>query len=360
MTPYRIHSDIRLAETLPGSFYRSQEVFDALLDRAFARSWQWLGDVQTLVPKAGAVAPITLLPGAVDEPLLLSRDGEGVRCLSNVCTHRGNLLVHEAGCPRQLVCGYHGRRFGLDGRFQSMPRFEEAEGFPRPCDDLHRFPLHDWRGHLFAGLDPAHGAEAVLAAMEERIGFLPVEDFRLDPARDRTFLIEAHWALYCDNYLEGFHIPFVHQDLNAVVDFDRYETVLFEHGNLQIAEARDGEEVFALPAGHVDEGRAIAAYYFWLFPNLMFNFYPWGLSVNVVEPLSVDRTRVRFQSFVHSPELLGPGAGGDLDTVEHEDEEVVESVQRGIRSRGYTTGRFSPTMEQGVHQFHRMLADVLG
>ena len=152
----------------------------------------------------------------------------------------------------------------------------------------------------------------------------------------------------------------IRDSLNAVVDFDRYETVLFEHGNLQIAEARDGEEVFALPAGHVDEGRAIAAYYFWLFPNLMFNFYPWGLSVNVVEPLSVDRTRVRFQSFVHSPELLGQGAGGDLDTVEHEDEEVVESVQRGIPSRGYTTGRFSPTMEQGVHQFHRMLADVLG
>ena len=135
---------------------------------------------------------------------------------------------------------------------------------------------------------------------------------------------------------------------------------MFDHGNLQIAEARDGEEVFALPAGHVDHGRAIAAYYFWLFPDLMFNFYPWGLSVNVVEPLSVDHTRVRFQSFVHSPQLLGQGAGGDLDTVEHEDEEVVESVQRGIRSRGYTTGRFSPTMEQGVHQFHRMLADALG
>ena len=45
MTPYRIHPDIRLAETLPGSFYRSQAVFDALLDRAFARSWQWLGAV---------------------------------------------------------------------------------------------------------------------------------------------------------------------------------------------------------------------------------------------------------------------------------------------------------------------------
>ena len=27
---------------------------------------------------------------------------------------------------------------------------------------------------------------------------------------------------------------------------------------------------------------AVAAWYFWLFPNLMLNFYPWGLSVNEV------------------------------------------------------------------------------
>jgi len=359
MKTYVVHPDIRQAETLPGSFYRREDVFDALLEKAFARSWQWLGDARSLVSRDGSVTPVTLLPGSVDEPLLLVREGEEVRCLSNVCTHRGNLLVHAPGQPRQLVCGYHGRRFGLDGRFKSMPEFDGVAEFARPCDDLRRFGLHDWRGHLFAGLDPACGAEEVFAAMDERVGFLPVEQFRHDPARDRSFMVAAHWALYCDNYLEGFHIPFVHQDLNAVVDYDRYRTVLFEHGNLQVAEARSGEEAFDLPEGHVDHGKAIAAYYFWIFPNMMFNFYPWGLSVNLVEPLTRDRTGVRFRSYVHSPERLGLGAGGDLDQVEHEDEEVVESVQRGIRSRAYSTGRFSPSMEQGVHQFHGLLAAAL-
>ena len=166
----------------------------------------------------------------------------------------------------------------------------------------------------------------------------------------------GHWALYCDNFLEGFHIPFVHPDLNAAVDYDQYTTVLFDHCNLQIAHARGQEELFALPEGHPEHGQAIAAFYFWVFPNLMFNFYPWGLSVNLVEPLAKDRTRVHFRSYVLDSAKLGQGAGGDLDQVEHEDEAVVESVQQGIQSRAYTTGRFSPRREQGVHHFHRLLA----
>ena len=198
--------------------------------------------------------------------------------------------------------------------------------------------------------------DGVLQAMEERIGFLPLGDFQHDSIRDRTFEVAGHWALYCDNFLEGFHIPFVHPDLNAAVDYDQYTTVLFDHCNLQIAHARGQGDAFVLPKGHPEHGQDIAAFYFWVFPNLMFNFYPWGLSVNLVEPLNKDRTRVHFRSYVLNSAKLGQGAGGDLDQVEHEDEAVVESVQRGIQSRAYTTGRFSPRREQGVHHFHGLLA----
>ncbi len=360
MMEFHIDPDIRKAETLPSAFYTRDDVFAACRERVFARSWQWIGHGPTSVPASGSVAPVNLLEGCLDEPLLLARQEDGeVHCLSNVCTHRGNLLVAEPGRARQLVCGYHGRRFGLDGGFRSMPEFEGVEGFPRPCDDLARHALRNWAGQLFVALDAEAPIEGMLSAMDERIGFLPLAEFRHDPARDRTFEVAAHWALYCDNYLEGFHIPFVHQGLHEEVDYDRYTTVLLPHGNLQIAHARGEGASFDLPEGHPEHGQDIAAYYFWMFPNVMFNFYPWGLSVNLVEPLAKDRTRVLFRSYVHDPGKLGKGAGGDLDQVEHEDEEVVESVQRGIRSRAYTAGRFSPKREQGVHQFHQLLAESL-
>jgi choline monooxygenase len=103
----------------------------------------------------------------------------------------------------------------------------------------------------------------------------------------------------------------------------------------------------------------VAAYYCWLFPSTMFNVYPWGVSVNVVTPLAVDRTRVSFLPFVWDAAKRDAGAGAGLDRVEREDEAIVESVQRGVRSRLYDRGRYSPAREGGVHHFHRLLAEFM-
>ena len=91
----------------------------------------------------------------------------------------------------------------------------------------------------------------------------------------------------------------------------------------------------------------------------MFNLYPWGLSLNVVEPLGTARTRVLFRSYVADASRLDAGAGGALDEVELQDEAVVQTVQRGIRSRFYGRGRYAPAHEVAVHHFHRLLAEYM-
>lgn len=354
-----INEDIRKATTLPASFYKSEEVFEALKEKVFARTWQWIGDQQLLRGKH-RVYPLDFMPHFIDEPMLLSSDANGEeRCLSNVCTHRGNLLVHDPGDAQQLRCMYHGRRFGMDGKFTFMPEFKEAEGFPRPCDSLHEFPLKKWQGFFFTGLEPAFDLSEMLEEMNKRVGFMPITQFKFDAAQSKEYLVSAHWALYCDNYLEGFHIPFVHQDLNATLDYGNYATKCYAHGNLQIGYASEGTSSFELPEGHIDYGKNIAAYYYWLFPNMMFNFYPWGLSINIVKPISKNRTKVSFLSYIYDESKVEEGAGALLDKVEREDEFVVEGVQKGLQSRYYQEGRFSPSKEQGVHHFHRLLASFL-
>ena len=87
----------------------------------------------------------------------------------------------------------------------------------------------------------------------------------------------------------------------------------------------------------------------------MLNFYPWGLSVNLVIPESVDKTRIVYHGFVNDGSMLGKGAGGDLDKVEAEDQFIVEGCQKGASSVAYERGRYSPTKEAGVHHFHRIL-----
>ena len=356
---FNIDPDIRKAETLPASFYKDEEIFEALKQAVFYKTWQWIGD-ESLVQLPQSVHPFVLLDGYLTEPMVLTKDAQDeLHLLSNVCTHRGNLVALNPGKAKKLSCFYHGRRFDLAGKFEHMPEFEQTEDFPRPCDNLHKFPLKKWGPLLFAGLDASFDFQQVLDTMEERVGFLPLHELKLEKPLCKDFLVHAHWALYCDNYLEGFHIPFVHQGLNEVLDYGSYETVLYDHCNLQIGYTEEATEVFDLPEGHMDYGKNVAAYYYWVFPNMMFNFYPWGLSVNVVKPIDSGRTKVSFISYVLDPSKLEKGAGSQLEKVEREDEFVVEAVHNGIRSNFYKAGRFSPTREQGVHHFHRLLAHFL-
>lgn len=356
---FNVSSNIKEAETLPASFYRDQNIFDLLKENVFLKTWQWIGD-ESHVPFEGHVHPFVLLDNFLTEPLVLVREkDDSIKCFSNVCTHRGNIVVQHPGKVRHLRCMYHGRRFNLDGSFLSMPEFEEAENFPRPCDSLYEFPMRNLGPHLFVGLNPAFDLDAVLSSMTERIGFLPLDQFKFSSILSKDYLVSCHWTLYCDNYLEGFHIPFVHESLNELLDYGEYYTELLDHATLQVGIANDGEECFDLPEYHKDYGKKIGAYYYWIFPNMMFNFYPWGLSVNVVKPISINKTKVSFLTYIYDENKFADGAAAMIDKVEREDEFVVEGVHKGVQSRFYTTGRFSPTREEGVHHFHRLLAEFI-
>ena len=356
---FEIDRDIRRASTLPGWVYSDPDYYELQKDRIFAKTWQWVGDFSK-VKAPGRVAPVTLLDGCLSEPLVLTSDDDGnVRCLSNVCTHRGAIVVEGEGHARSLRCRYHGRRFGLDGKFVSMPEFDTTEGFPSAKDDLPSLKLERFGPLLFSGLAPAMTFDEWIAPVRERVSWMPLDEFTRDAATSQDYLINANWALYCDNYLEEFHIPYVHAGLAEKLDYSGYRTERFKYGNLQLGIARKGEQAFDLPVNHPNAAERVGAFYFWLFPNVMFNFYPWGLSLNVVTPLGAQRTKVAFHSYVWNAALRESGVGAGLHRVEMEDEEVVESVQRGVRSRLYDRGRYSERREVGTHHFHELLADFM-
>ena len=214
-----IDADIHRASTLPGRFYRDPILFDQLRESVFARSWHFGPDLPQL-RTPGQAHPFTLLEGFLDEPLVFTRDADDqLHCLSNVCTHRANLVVEAPGKARYLRCRYHGRRFGLDGGCQHMPEFEDVEGFPCAADNLSAVPFGTWGPFTFVSPDPAFSLDDLLAPLRERLHWAPLDQLVFDPGRSRDYLVRAHWALYCDNYLEGFHIPYVHSGLNAVLDY---------------------------------------------------------------------------------------------------------------------------------------------
>jgi choline monooxygenase len=356
---YFVHADIRKAETLPGKFYHENEIFEASKTYIFLKAWHWIGDDSQL-QNSGDMFPVTVLPGYIDEPLIvLNHPDKGHLALSNVCTHRGNLLIKEVSNRRDITCSYHGRRFALDGSFQSMPEFQDVDQFPRICDSLAKFSLKSLSPFLFVNLKNGYALDQFLNEVERRVGFMNFSQFQGSLHETTDYKVNANWAIYTENYLEGFHIPYVHPGLNEVLDFKRYATIIGDYFSLQVGPSRDRQDAFDLPPGHIDYGKQIGAYYFWLFPNLMLNFYPWGLSVNIVSPQGRDMTMIKFMSYVLDPDKRNVGAGADLGEVEYEDEQVVESVQKGMKSRFYPRGRYSPSQEKGVHHFHRLLYQFL-
>jgi choline monooxygenase len=360
MRDFSVNPDISKAHTIHTDFYTSREVFEHCKEKIFAKSWQFIGS-QDLVKQNNQVYPFTLLKNFLDEPLVLARDKTGdINLLSNVCTHRGNLVATEVCSVQRLRCKYHGRTFSLDGKFHSMPEFKEVADFPTAADDLAKLPLFTWNKWLFTSLEQKFEPGIFLNDMMNRVRWMPLDKFVFKPELSRDFHVKANWALYCENYLEGFHIPFVHAGLNEHLDFEESATELFfPYSNLQIGISKKSEDCFELPASSPDYGKKIAAYYFWVFPNMMFNFYPWGLSVNVVTPVAESECVVSFYSYVWDESKMDAGAGSGLDKVEMEDEEIVERVQSGVRSRFYNKGRYSVTKEKGTHHFHRILAEFM-
>lgn len=313
-----------------------------LVDRIYAAGWTCLG----LAPPPGTRRPLTLLPGVLDEPLLVSTATDGaVTVLSNTCSHRGARVCAAPGPVGPLRCPYHGRRFDPDGRCTAAPGFDTV-----PDEPLPRLPVRRVGPLVFTTLgDGRDGPDD--PPLPDRLGTFDFAGLRHDPTGDLVYTVDAHPFLYVENYLEGLHIPHVHPALNRALDWRAYRTETVPGGVLQVGLAADGAAAFHPPPGHPDHGHAVAAWYLALFPATLLNFYPWGLSVNLVEPLGPRSTRVRYLRLVNDPTRLEQGAGAGLDVVEAEDDAIVAEVQAGLAGRLFRGGALSERWEGGVAAF---------
>jgi choline monooxygenase len=213
--------------------------------------------------------------------------------------------------------------------------------------DYSLFPVaaERWRNLVFVNLDPGStGLHADMAAFFAESDSFPIESFGFGGALEHD--LECNWKTYVDNYLEGYHIPFVHPELNREIDARRYSVVVGDRYCRHSAPTRDGA---------VNAGR-------WLFrwPNLALNLYPNAMVVERIEPIGPHATRIVYNYFF--ADLDDPGNDDVIrisKTVIEEDRAIVEAVQRNLDAGVYESGRLSPRHEAGVQQFQRLVRDAL-
>jgi choline monooxygenase len=350
-TPSKIsvEKDITKANLITPDFYKYDFYFEESKHKIFLKSWQFVSHQNQI---NNTIYPFTFLENLIDEPYIIIKDKE-IKILSNICTHRANILCHKKNDLNTIQCNYHGRTFDLNGKLKQAPGFKKVKNFPNKTDDLKNIPIKSWNNFIFTSVSNPINIDGIFNDISNRISNYPFSKLIFDKNKSSTFTIDAHWALYCENYLEGFHVPFIHKGLNADIDYNNYKIEILDHGVLQYTDNKSSLKYNQILNDN------IYAYYYWIFPNMMFNFYNWGLSINIVEPINKDKTRIKFLSFPIEGLSQPLGTDSDLDLVEKEDQEVVLSVQNGIKSHHYNKGRYSATHEVGLHYFHQLIARYL-
>ena len=337
-------------KTPPAAFYIDPARLAAEFETVFAGSWQLVGHSDQL-SQPGDYFTIRL----GTEPLLFTNDGGTLRGFFNVCRHRAGPIAYGCGQAQRLVCRYHGWTYDLSGQLLRATEMDDAEEFDPAQIHLQTVKVHRLGPLLFAALEPATPAfEELFPGVTEHCTALGID--RMKYVTTREYSVDANWKVYVDNYLEGYHIPLVHPGLNRELSYREYVTELGPRHVLQYAPVREGS------AQHYGRGaRDAQAAYYWLFPNVMLNVYEGQLQTNLVMPVDVNRTVVRFDwfSFEPVPDPATDPRWNELarfsEEVQAEDAQICVVVQGNIASRAYLSGPYSPKRESGVRLFHELM-----
>jgi len=323
----------------------------------FGRSWQLVGHENEIAGVGDHV--VTDLAGL---PVIVIRDTAGVlRAFHNVCRHRGNKLVwNDCKGAKALRCQYHGWTYTLEGTLKAAPAFEGVQNFDPAANSLVPVATAAWENWVFVRIAPEG------PSLEEFLGVeVMAEVAKLGLANLKWFdrkhyIFDCNWKVFVDNYLDGgYHVPYLHEGLGSVLDYHKYT---IENGRRHCLQSSPmvtrGAEA---ETGAVRKGERACNY--WFYPNFMFNWYEGVMDTNLVYPRGVNQTEVIFDFWfadVSDEARAFNRASIDIaNRVQDEDEGICKSVQRGLRSRHYGGGRYSPQHERGLHQFHRLLAEAL-
>ena len=347
------------AATIPSSWYTNKDFYDLELKTVFSRSWQLAGRVdQVREPGQYVTSDIA------GEPIVIVRGNDGgLRAFFNVCRHHAAAVMTEPqGRAAQLRCPYHGWTYSLEGELKGTPDFSGVCDFDRAQNGLVPLAFNEWENWLFVRLDAGPAMSWIDFLGEEFIAQtsqLQLTDLQWFERRHYSF--DCNWKVFVDNYLDGgYHVPYLHKGLDSVLDYSHYMIENGTHHCLQWSPiVTEGVEA---QTGAVRKGDR--ALYYWIYPNFMINWYDGVMDTNLVIPRGVDQTEVIFDFYF--PDVVSAEARRhNLASVEvgqriqDEDVAICKSVQLGLNSRAYKTGRLSVRREAGEHLFHRLLhADV--
>ena len=298
---------IEHASGLPNAAYADADLFEFERDHVFSTTWAAL-EYASQLPQQGFAKPVQFM----GLPLLLIRGADDeIKVFHNVCSHRGMILVPEAGPVAKLIrCRYHSWSYELNGRLKSTPHIggvgqHQTAGFDRSVNGLKEVRSSTWMGIVFINLsgdaiDFDEFIEPLVSRWEAFAGKGGFDQLQVaDTNSNMDLTIAANWKLAIENYCEAYHLPWVHPGLNSY-------SPLEQHVNLQVNDYMSGQGTLNYSRTEVD-GDILPRFPQWpahkvthgeyisLFPNVLL-----GLQVDhtfsiILQPEAADKTVEKLQ-----------------------------------------------------------------
>lgn len=356
----------------PGDAYDSEAFWLHEQKNLFGAGWVHVASGFEL-PDPGDVRPIV----AAGQPLILVRQRNGsVSCFHNVCRHRGPRLVREP-CKAKavLTCPYHGWAYGLDGALRTTPYWSgedgsAPEGFDKAAFGLQPVRCETWCDQVFVCLDddaPSfadHAAPLIKHWSRADLSLLRY-------GAHATYEVPVNWKLVVENYLDTYHLPFLHPELGPVEAARRFNVMDdgaligldYTQGAVDKNKGDTGFQTFPGLNGAQRERQDIAL----LFPNTLFEFVPEHVMFFRVEPLGPKRTRETLAFYFLGEDATHPdlaaGRQASLDAwdrINRQDFGILDELQAASASpaaRGLAPA--SPFWEGAAMAFRKRLLATL-
>jgi len=349
--------DQPVVRSLEGKYYTSPEIFAAEQAGVLMRTWQFAGHASQLENPGDYFA--FEMSG---ERLFCLRDKDGeVRTFYNVCQHRAHELVSGSGHASVVVCPYHSWTYALNGQLLAGPNIRAVPDFPKSEICLTGVATEVFHGFIFVNLDPnAAPMDEWFPGVREELGaFVPHID-ALKPVEWVEIPEKCNWKVSIENYSECYHCSLNHKTFaTGVVKPETYDIQPQGYCLRHTTECQNLDSM-TYPID-LDSNEHAGAYSSWfLWPTFSFQVYP-GNVLNTYHwrphgPEDCTVWRGWYTQGGAPSDIIHKLAVQDRETTVEEDIHLVESVQRGLKSRGYVPGPLVLDPACGVNSEHSIRA----
>lgn len=339
---------VERAVTLPSGFYTSRDVFELERYAIFNQNWLLAGRKDQL-----KIAGDFLTGRFLSEPYVINLNSSlNLRGHYNVCCHHGMfLLKDEQGHieKNEIVCPYHGWTYDLDGRLRKALRLKTIEQFKASKVHLKSIGVQMIGPLIYMNFNCSDNDLSHIEHIHNKY-LAPTGYENMEFVIRKSYHLKCNWKIFVDNYLDGgYHVPFAHKQLTSTLNINEYKTVI-DHRKTSVQYCTGTQRT---------EGAVVFAY---IYPNLMINRYGSLMDTNLVIPID-ERNCVVHMDYYYDPQsttkLAEESSRIDSTRVQDEDIYLCENVQLGLESQAYDSGRYVPTVEHAMHDFHRILFNQL-